>query len=86
MILCVCTGITEGKLRWAVQEGGATCAGEAFDVLGLRPDCGRCRAYLEAAVRKVRAGEDVREEAAPAWGCGGRCRPAWGAPAAALAG
>ena len=88
MILCVCTGITDGKLRWAVETGGAKDAEEAFQVLGLRPGCRRCQASMEAAVEKMGAGEEMAPEGEgqTAWTCRGGCVPAWGMPRTAFAG
>jgi bacterioferritin-associated ferredoxin len=85
MFLCVCNAITDDQVEWAVRERGATSVAEVFETLAAKPDCGRCLGAMAEAVLAIRAGEPVRvghDPLATPWGCPGRCKPAWGAPAA----
>ena len=41
MIVCVCNAIREDELR-AEARKGATCPREAYQSLGLEPQCGCC--------------------------------------------
>jgi bacterioferritin-associated ferredoxin len=94
MFLCVCNAITEDQVHWAVRERGADSAEAVFEVLAARPDCFRCLESMGEAILAVRAGEPVKILPEPAlagaapttpWGCGGRCRPTWGAAGIAKA-
>lgn len=85
MYLCVCNAITEDQVAWAVQERGAESVAAVFDVLGARPDCGRCLGAMAEAVLAIRAEEPVTvaldhalDPRVTPWGCRGRCRPTWG--------
>lgn len=42
MYICLCNALTDGDIRRAVAEAGATRPAEAFDACRCRAQCGTC--------------------------------------------
>ena len=65
MIVCVCAGISEGKLR-AVIADGATTMKQVERRCGAGAGCGACRPLVRECLRECRAESIQLVEFAPA--------------------
>ncbi|MFN3197825.1 MAG: bacterioferritin-associated ferredoxin [Bradymonadia bacterium] len=60
MIICVCEGVSDRKVREAAQRGISDLEGLKQDCRA-GGDCGRCRAALRKMLRNHRSTEAERE-------------------------
>jgi bacterioferritin-associated ferredoxin len=64
MIVCVCAGVSERKLR-AVIAGGATTVNAVGRECGAGTGCGACRPLIRGCIRRCQAESALAAPAAP---------------------
>ncbi|EKV30149.1 hypothetical protein C882_4549 [Caenispirillum salinarum AK4] len=65
MYVCICNGLTDKDFTRAARAG-ATTVGQAFGVLGERPQCGKCFGCARQCIAEARldmAQENIQEAA-----------------------
>lgn len=60
MIVCVCNGLNERKVRQALNTNGG-CAVGVYRDLGCRPRCGKCVEHVYAMARDARTDSESQE-------------------------
>lgn len=53
MYVCICNGLTDKDFTHAAHVG-ATTVGQAFGVLGEKPQCGKCFACARQCIAEAR--------------------------------
>ena len=54
MIVCVCNGLSERKIRAAVECRGSCTIGDVYRCLGCRVRCGKCVPFVAEIARAAR--------------------------------
>lgn len=54
MVICLCKGVTDSKIRWLVQNG-TTSAREVMRTSQAGSDCGSCVCQVRELVERTRA-------------------------------
>jgi bacterioferritin-associated ferredoxin len=62
MVICLCKGVTDGKLRWLVQNG-ATTLRQVVKTCHAGTDCGTCACHVKEIVEKELAAKGCPGEA-----------------------
>ena len=53
MLVCLCKGVTDRKIRWLVQNG-ATCLRDVMATCQAGSDCGTCVCQVREIIEKAR--------------------------------
>jgi bacterioferritin-associated ferredoxin len=68
MLVCLCKGVTDRKIRWLVQNG-KTCLKDVVRTCQAGTDCGSCIGQVKELVDDTcRALREERDELEPATG------------------
>ncbi len=54
MYVCICNALSESRIRESTSAGAASVE-EVYDLLGVRPQCGKCIPLIRDMVRQTSA-------------------------------
>lgn len=64
MYVCLCTGVTDGKIRDAIYEGCCSYR-EVREATGVASQCGKCACLAKQVVRETLADLQLSQAAIP---------------------
>ena len=64
MYVCICTGVTDGKIREAIYEGCCSYR-EVREATGVASQCGKCACLAKQVVRETLADLQMSQAAIP---------------------